>query len=106
MVPLPIAASPPAAPTHRYDAAALLERYFHERDPRDREALVQRYLPLARHLSRRYFTAGERDDLEQVASLGLLKAIDRFDPSRGLAFTSFAVPTILGELKRYFRDHG
>ena len=105
MVPLPFAASPPAAPA-RYDDAALLRRYFHERDPRDREALVQRYLPLARHLSRRYFAAGEGDDLEQVASLGLLKAIDRYDPTRGIAFTSFAVPTIVGELKRYFRDHG
>jgi len=102
---LPTAAPPPAAPT-RYDDAALLERYFHERHPRDREALVQRYLPLARHLSRRYFTAGEGDDLEQVASLGLLKAIDRYDPTRGIAFTSFAVPTIVGELKRYFRDYG
>jgi RNA polymerase sigma-B factor len=104
MVPLPTAALP-AAPT-RYDDAALLERYFHERHPRDREALVQRYLPLARHLSRRYFTAGEGDDLQQVASLGLLKAIDRYDPTRGIAFTSFAVPTIVGELKRYFRDYG
>jgi RNA polymerase sigma-B factor len=84
----------------------LLGRYFRERDPRDREALVQRYLPLARHLSRRYFTAGEGEDLEQVASLGLLKALDRYDPTRGIAFTSFAVPTIVGELKRYFRDYG
>ena len=56
--------------------------------------------------ARRYFSADERDDLEQVASLGLLKAIDRFDPARGIAFTSFAVPTIVGELKRYFRDLG
>ena len=105
MVPFPAAASPPAAPA-RYDDAALLDRYFHKRDPRDREALVLRYLPLARHLSRRYFTAAEGEDLEQVASLGLLKAIDRYDPTRGIAFTSFAVPTILGELKRYFRDFG
>ena len=67
---------------------------------------MERYLPLALHLSRRYSTAEERDDLEQVASLGLLKAIDRFDPARGIAFTSFAVPTIVGELKRYFRDLG
>jgi RNA polymerase sigma-B factor len=90
----------------RYQDADLLERYHLHRDPRDRAALVERYLPLALHLSRRYFSAEERDDLEQVASLGLLKAIDRFDPSRGIAFTSFAVPTIVGELKRYFRDLG
>jgi RNA polymerase sigma-B factor len=71
-----------------------------------REELVERYLPLARHLARRYNRRGDIDDLNQVASIALLKAIDRFDPDRGLAFTSFAVPTILGELKRYFRDHG
>ena len=105
MVRLSGGALPPATPTP-HDHAALLDRYYRERDARDREALVQRYLPLARHLSRRYFTAGEREDLEQVASLGLLKAIDRYDPTRGIAFTSFAVPTILGELKRYFRDFG
>jgi RNA polymerase sigma-B factor len=95
-----------ASPAHHDESVALLERHFRERDPRDREELVQRFLPLARHLSRRYFTAGEIDDLEQVASLGLLKAIDRYDPTRGIAFTSFAVPTIIGELKRYFRDCG
>jgi RNA polymerase sigma-B factor len=90
----------------RYDSAALLERYFEHRDPRDREELLQRFRPLAMHLSRRYFSAGEREDLQQIATLALLKAIDRFDPSRGIAFSSFAVPTILGELKRYFRDQG
>jgi RNA polymerase sigma-B factor len=105
MVRLSGGALPPATPTP-HDDAALLDRYHRERDARDREALVQRYLPLARHLSRRYYNAGEREDLEQVASLGLLKAIDRYDPTRGIAFTSFAVPTILGELKRYFRDLG
>jgi RNA polymerase sigma-B factor len=83
-----------------------LERYRRERRPEDREALVLRFLPLARHLAHRYSTAGEREDLEQVAALGLVKAVDRFDPSRGSAFTSFAVPTILGELKRHFRDRG
>src|SRR5215216_571981 len=90
----------------RYDDGALLERYHAHRDARDREALVERYLPLARHLSRRYRMGGEAEDLEQVASIGLLKAIDRYDPGRGIAFTSYAVPTILGELKRYFRDLG
>ncbi len=85
----------------------LLERYHHEDDPAAREALVERFLPLARQLARRYQRAGEpRDDLIQVASLGLLKAIERFDPKRETAFSSFAVPTLLGELKRHFRDKG
>ena len=85
----------------------LLERYHHEGDPAAREALVERFLPLARQLARRYQRGGEPlDDLVQVASLGLLKAIDRFDPARETAFSSFAVPTILGELKRHFRDKG
>ena len=67
----------------------------------------ERFLPLARQLARRYQRGGELlDDLNQVASLGLLKAIDRFDPERETAFSSFAVPTILGELKRHFRDKG
>jgi RNA polymerase sigma-B factor len=85
----------------------LLERYHNESDPAAREALVERFLPLARQLARRYQRGGEPlDDLVQVASLGLLKAIDRFDPARETAFSSFAVPTILGELKRHFRDKG
>jgi RNA polymerase sigma-B factor len=72
-----------------------------------RETLVERFLPLARQLARRYQRANEPlDDLIQVASIGLVKAIDRFDPDRGVAFSSYAVPTILGELKRYFRDSG
>jgi len=85
----------------------LLERYRDTGDQAAREALVERFLPLARQLARRYRRGGEPlDDLIQVASLGLLKAIDRFDPARQTAFSSFAVPTILGELKRHFRDKG
>jgi RNA polymerase sigma-B factor len=85
----------------------LLVRYRQDGDPVAREQLVARFLPLARQLARRYQRGGEQlDDLVQVASLGLLKAIDRFDPERETAFSSFAVPTILGELKRHFRDKG
>jgi RNA polymerase sigma-B factor len=85
----------------------LLARYHRSGDRAAREQLVERFLPLARQLARRYQRGGEQlDDLVQVASLGLLKAIDRFDPERETAFSSFAVPTILGELKRHFRDKG
>ncbi len=86
---------------------ALFERWQRDRDERAREALVNRFLPLAKSLARRYMRSNEPyDDLVQVASLGLVKAIERFDHTRGFAFTSFAVPTIVGELKRYFRDTG
>jgi RNA polymerase sigma-B factor len=74
-------------------------------EPGAREALVERYLPLVRHLARRYGRASEPlDDLVQVGSIGLLGAIDRYDPATGTAFSSFAVPTILGEIRRHFRD--
>ncbi len=78
-----------------------------EDDAAVREELVRRFEPLARSVARRYHSRGEPiDDLTQVANVGLLKAIDRFDSARGYAFTSYATPTMLGELKRYFRDSG
>lgn len=83
----------------------LFRRLRRTRDPRVRETLVRRFMPLARKLARRYHGGGESfEDLVQVANLGLVKAIQRFDQDRGVAFTSYAVPTITGELKRYFRD--
>jgi RNA polymerase sigma-B factor len=84
---------------------ALFARYLNKRDPVDREMLVERFLPLARQLARRYQRPDEPfDDLLQVACLGLINAIDRFSLEREVAFSSYAVPTILGEIKRYFRD--
>lgn len=83
----------------------LFTRLAQGQDPTVRDALVERYLPLARQLARRYQRPEEPlDDLMQVAALGLVKAVDRFDVSREIAFSSYAVPTILGEIKRHFRD--
>jgi RNA polymerase sigma-B factor len=85
----------------------LLVRYHREGDLAAREQLAERFMPLARDLALRYtYTDEPFDDLLQVASLGLIKAIDRFEPGRGSKFTSYAAPTILGELKRHFRDKG
>ncbi|MBB2947026.1 RNA polymerase sigma-B factor [Actinoplanes lutulentus] len=70
-----------------------------------RDRAIEAWLPLARHLSNRYANRGEpRDDLYQVAIVGLIKATDRFEPDRGVDFAGFAIPTIVGELKRHFRD--
>ena len=97
---------PSGGPTERArEDKELFRHYLATRDPAARDALVERFLPLARQLARRYQRAEEPlDDLIQVASLGLVKAIDRFDSDRQVAFSSYAVPTILGEIKRHFRD--
>lgn len=85
----------------------LLEMHYREGDLAARDELVARFMPFARKLAMRYMHSREPlDDLVQVASIGLLNALDRFDPELGRKFTSFAAPTILGELKRYFRDKG
>jgi RNA polymerase sigma-B factor len=83
-----------------------LARFQQTRDPAERGALFELYLPLARSLAARYrHTSESFEDLMQVASIGLLKALDRYDAQRRNAFSSFAVPTILGELRRHLRDH-
>jgi RNA polymerase sigma-B factor len=85
----------------------LLRRFAATRDQHTREELVRRYLPLARYAANHYARRSEPyDDLLQVASLALIKAIDRFDPANGATFSSYALPTMLGELRRHFRDRG
>jgi RNA polymerase sigma-B factor len=82
-----------------------LIRRHREGAPNARHTLIERYIPLARSLAMRYSSAEPLEDLVQVACVGLIKAVDRWDPDRGFAFSSFAVPTIVGELRRHFRDH-
>jgi RNA polymerase sigma-B factor len=89
------------------DDEQLLRRYHESGDLEAREELAVRLMPLARQLASRYRHSGEPvEDLTQVACVGLLKAIDRYDPERGTGFTRYALPTMLGELKRHFRDKG
>ncbi len=87
------------------DEHELLRRWHQDRDENARRVLIERMMPLVRSLARRYANRGEPlDDLEQVGCVGLIKAVDRFDLDRELRFSTFAVPTILGEIKRHFRD--
>jgi RNA polymerase sigma-B factor len=95
----------PGAEEHLAGDAELWRRFAESRDPAIREELVRRNMPFAKRLALRYRGASESfDDLLQVANLGLVNAVDRFDPVRGTPFAAFASPTILGELKRHFRD--
>lgn len=89
------------------DEGSLFRRWKLHGDRDAHESLIREYTPLSRSLARRYGRSSEPfDDLFQVAQLGLLKALDRYDPARGFSFKAFAVPTILGEMRRYFRDSG
>jgi len=91
----------------RSEDRELLRRLHEEGDIGARERLVQRHLPLVRALARRYAGRGEPlEDIEQVGAIGLLKAIDRFDPGRDVALATYATPNVVGEIKRHFRDKG
>ncbi len=96
---------PHAGPMTGAPPEELFKRLRKTGEPAVRDALIEHYLPLARSIANRYrHTPQSIEDLVQVASLALVKAVDGFDAERGLAFSSYAVPTIVGELKRYFRD--
>jgi RNA polymerase sigma-B factor len=87
--------------------AELFEKYINGRDVNVRNEIVQRYIYLAEILSKKFLHRGlEYDDIYQVACVALIKAVERFDPKKGVKFVSFATPTIVGEIKRYFRDKG
>ena len=95
------------SPEEQERTARLFEQYRKSQDREVRNELVQQHMRLAESLAARFSDRGEPlDDLRQVALVGLLKAVERFDPARGVQFTSFATPTVVGELKRHFRDRG
>ncbi len=96
-----------AVPDHETATGARFVEFAATRDPLLRDLLVEAHLGLAHSLARRFANRGEpREDLVQVASVALIHAVDRFDPSRGFEFSTFATRTVLGELKRHFRDKG
>lgn len=95
----------PQRSLQRLSTPALFRRHRRTSDQESRDALVRRFLPLAHRLARRFARSSEpEEDLRQVASIALIKAVERYDPDRGTSFAAFAVPTIVGELKRHFRD--
>jgi RNA polymerase sigma-B factor len=112
--PSPSTSAPPIGTEHgEYAHLVPIQRRYAELAPDDperlrlREQLINGYLPVAEHIARRFAGRGEPlEDLVQVATVGLINAVDRFEPVRGSDFFSFAVPTITGEVRRYFRDHG
>jgi RNA polymerase sigma-B factor len=102
---LEVATGERRAPLSRDDEVELFTEYQDDRDPALRNQLVDCFRPIAIHVAQRYRHKGEpTEDLVQVASIGLVKAVERFDPDRGLRFATYATATIDGEIKRYFRD--
>jgi RNA polymerase sigma-B factor len=94
-------------PEQREELRRMFAAFGTSRDPLLRDKLIEAHLGLAEYLARRFSNRGEPlDDLVQVASVGLLKAVDRFDAERGVEFSTYATHTIVGELKRHFRDKG
>jgi RNA polymerase sigma-B factor len=87
------------------DSEMLLKSWCERRDPDARRQLIERHLPLVRALVRRFAGRGEQlDDLTQIGAIGLIKAVDRFDPQRGVSLAAYAIPTIQGEVRRHLRD--
>jgi RNA polymerase sigma-B factor len=100
--------NPELLSTLRERSRALFEELrAHEEAPEVRHQLIELHLPLVEHCARRFMHRGEPfEDLVQVGTIGLIKAVDRFDTDRGVEFSTYATPTIIGEIKRYFRDKG
>src|SRR4051812_36251768 len=92
--------------SHEPSEAWLLARYQRHHDVSAREELVRRMMPLVRRVATSYGARSHGDDLEQVAALGLIKAIERYDPAYGVPLRTYAIPTMFGEVRRYLRDHG